>query len=60
MYLLAELDPDNAPKYLVVRVLHTTGARLIEHIVSDINEAERLARMCGGYVLEIDNVADYR
>ena len=60
MYLPAEFDPAEAPMYLVVRNVRTTGARVILNIVGDLTRAEELARNARGYVLEIDRVADFR
>jgi len=60
MYLDFELNPAEAPLYLVIRTIRSTGARWIEHIVTDHAQADKLARVIGGYVLQIERTADYR
>lgn len=60
MYLPIELDPQDATIYAVVIKVRSTGARQIEHIVTDPDQARRLAEINHGFVLEIKNVADYR
>ena len=60
MYLPYELDPRDTELYLVIVPARTTGARQIEHIVTDREHAASLARIHHGYVLEINRIADYR
>jgi len=60
MYLDFELDPADTPLYAVIRIIRSTGARWIEHIVTDPAQPERLARIIDGYVLQITRTADYR
>lgn len=60
MYLPSELTPDDTPVYLVVTVTRATGAHRIENIETDLGQAERMAEIKQGFVLEIDRVADYR
>jgi hypothetical protein len=56
MYLPGEIDPQGTPKYLVIRRIRATGAREIEWIVDDPQQAQALADPQFGYVLKIENV----
>jgi len=60
MNLPLELDPQDSPLYAVVRIIRATGSRRIELLTGDLTRAEREAADEGGYVLEINRVADYR
>src|SRR6185312_4674884 len=57
MYLPYELNPVDRPKYAVISVVRTTGARFIEHIVDDPHHAAGLAKVHGGYVVELSIAA---
>lgn len=60
MYLPIELDPRDTPRYAVIVPVRATGARQIEHIVTDRSHATDLARIHHGYVIELNTVADFR
>lgn len=60
MYLPFELDPQDQTLYAVIEPVRATGSRKITHIVTDEQHAIDLARVAGGYVLEIDRIEDFR
>jgi len=60
MYLPYELDPQGTTQYAVIVPVRATGARQIEHIVTDLEHATNLARIHHGYVIQLATVADFR
>ena len=60
MYLPGELDPVDTPRYAVIHVVRTTGAREITHIYASKDAAIGVARAAGDFVIELRTVADYR
>lgn len=60
MYLPSEFDPNDEPISLVIVPTRATGAREVTVITTDPEHAINMARIQGGYVLEIRMTADQR
>jgi hypothetical protein len=60
MYLPYELDPQDIPRYAVVHIARTTGAREITYISTSKDAALGVARAGGDFVIELAMIGDYR